>query len=86
MSNLLTQALVVDKYGFRVGVDKLAEILCITKPAVYNQLSAGTFPIPTYLDQGKRYADFRDVAAHLDQCRELATRGASSQALAAHNA
>ena len=34
MSNLMTQAMIVDKYGFRVGVEKLAEILCITKPSV----------------------------------------------------
>lgn len=33
MSNLMTQAMIVDKYGFRVGVEKLAEILCITKQA-----------------------------------------------------
>lgn len=80
MSNLMTQAMIVDKYGFRVGVEKLAEILCITKPSVYNQLSAGTFPIKTYIDQGRRYADFRDVAEHIDACRAAATRGASSQA------
>lgn len=79
-SSLMTQAMIVDKYGFRVGVTQLAEIMCITKPAVYNQLSAGTFPIPTYLDQGKRFADFRDIAAHIDKCREAATRGANSQA------
>lgn len=75
MSNLMTQAMIVDKYGFRIGVEKLAEILSITKPSVYNQLSAGTFPIATYLDQGKRFADFRDVAAHIDRCREMAIRG-----------
>lgn len=80
MSNLMTQAMVFDRYGFRVGVEKLAEILCITKPTVYNQLSAGTFPIPTYLDQGKRFADYRDIAAHIDTCRAAATRGAATQA------
>lgn len=80
MSNLLTQAMIAEKYGFRIRVEQLAEILCITKPAVYNQLSAGTFPIPTYLDQGKRFADFRDVAAHFDRCREIALRDAATQA------
>jgi len=80
MSTLMTQAMIVDKYGIRLPVEKLAEILCITKPSVYNQLSAGTFPIPTYMDQGRRYADFRDVAAHIDKCRDAATRGAGSQA------
>lgn len=56
MSNLMTQAMVVDKYGFRIGVAKLAEILSITKPAVYNQLSAGTFPIATYIDQVQHHS------------------------------
>lgn len=76
--SLLTQAIVVDRYGLRLGVDKLAEVMGITKGSVYNQLSAGTFPIRTYLDQGKRYADYRDVADYLDQCRQRATSGPAS--------
>lgn len=37
--------------------------------SVLNQACAKTFPIPTYVDQGKRWADLRDVAAHFDACR-----------------
>lgn len=68
-SSIVTQALVVERYGFRLNTDQLAEVLGITKPALYNQFSAGTCPVRTYLDSGKRWADYRDVAAHLDACR-----------------
>ena len=72
--SLLTQALVVERYGLRLTVEKIAEVLGVTKGTLYNQFSAGTCPIPTYLDQGKRYADYRDVADYLDQCRQRAHR------------
>lgn len=72
MSSLVTQMIVAERYGPRLGVEQLAEVLGITKGAVYNQLSAGTLTIPTYLDAGKRWADYRDVAAHLDGCRRQA--------------
>ena len=71
--SLFTQALVAEKYGLRLNVEQLAEVLCISKGAVYNQMSAGEFPVKTYLDGGRRYADYRDVASHLDQCRALAS-------------
>lgn len=70
--SLLTQVVVAEKYGLRLGIEQLAEVLGMSKGGVYNQLSAGTFPVPTYIDAGKRWADFRDVAAHLDKCREAA--------------
>lgn len=70
--SLITQAFIVDRYGLRLKAEQLAEVLGITKAALYNQISAGTCPVKTYVDGGKRWADYRDVAAHLDQCREIA--------------
>jgi excisionase family DNA binding protein len=67
--SLITQAFIVERYGLRLTVEQLAELLGLAKPTIYNQLSAGTFPVKTYLDGGKRYADYRDVAEHLDACR-----------------
>lgn len=72
MSSLIAQAVIFEKYGPRLNSDELAEVLGITKGALYNQLSAGTCQVKTYLDCGKRWADFRDVAAYLDQMRALA--------------
>jgi Helix-turn-helix domain len=67
--SLITQAFIVERYGLRLTAEQLAEVLGITKPSLYNQISAGTCPVKTYLDGGKRYADYRDVAEHLDACR-----------------
>ena len=71
-SSLLTQAFIAEKYGLRLNTQQLAEVMGITRPAVLNQISANTFPIKTYKDAGQRWADYRDVAAHFDQCRLLA--------------
>ncbi len=71
--SLITQAFIVERYGLRLNIEQLADILGISKGAVYNQISAGTCPVKTYMDGGKRWADYRDVAAHLDHCKELAT-------------
>jgi hypothetical protein len=70
--SLITQAFVVEKYGIRLSVEQLANVLGLSKGALYNQFSAGTCPVKTYVDGGKRWADYRDVAMHLDECRELA--------------
>jgi len=72
MSSLVTQMIVAEKYGPRLGIEQLAEVFGITKGAIYNQISAGTFAITTYVDGGKRWADYRDVAQHLDDCRAKA--------------
>ena len=64
----------MEMYGPRLGTEQLAQVLGMSKGAIYNQISAETFPIHTYVDGGKRWADFRDVAAHLDRCRDSARR------------
>jgi hypothetical protein len=70
--SLLTQAYLLEKYGPRLDVEQLAEILHLTKGTLYNQLSAGSCQVKTYMEGNKRYADYRDVAQHLDDCRKLA--------------
>lgn len=72
MSSLVTQAFMFERYGPRLGIEQLAAVLGMTKGAIYNQVSAETFTIPTYVDGGKRWADYRDVAAHIDACRDRA--------------
>ena len=72
MSSLMTQAMFFEKYGPRLTLDQLSDALSLEKKTVYNQISAGRFPIKTYVDSGKRFADFRDVAAHFDSLRQQA--------------
>lgn len=70
--SLLTQAYLLEKYGPRLNADQVAVALGITTKALHNQRSAGTFGIPMYLDGGKLWADYRDVAAFFDELRKLA--------------
>lgn len=72
MSNLVTQMMIADKYGPRLNIEQLAEVLDMRKGTIYNQLSAGTFAIKTYVDGGKRWADHRDVADHFESMRAMA--------------
>lgn len=71
--SLLSQAIIAERYGLRLSLDQLAEALGVAKNTIYNQVSAGTFPVPTYVEGKKRYADYRDVATYLDECRARAT-------------
>lgn len=66
------QWMLLESYGPRLNIEQLATVLGITKGAIYNQISAETFPIATYVDGGKRWADCRDVAAHFESCRQRA--------------
>lgn len=70
--SLLTQAYLLEKYGPRLGADDVAKVLGISRAALYNQISAGTCRVKTYLDGGKRWADYRDVAAFFDEVRAAA--------------
>jgi hypothetical protein len=70
--SLTTEVFMFEKYGPRLNVPQLAELLNITASTLHNQRSAGTFPIPTYRDLGKIFADYRDVAAHFDRLRQIA--------------
>lgn len=72
--SLLTQAYLLDKYGPRLSIDDLAQVLGMAKGTIYNQISAQSFPVLTYVDAKQRWADYRDVAAYLDQCRPTSTR------------
>jgi predicted DNA-binding transcriptional regulator AlpA len=70
--SLLSQAIIAERYGLRLNTDQLAEALGMAKSTLYNKMSAGTFEVPTYVAQGKRFADYRDVATYLDDCRARA--------------
>lgn len=71
--SLMTQGYLLEKYGPRLSVDDLCSVLGLTKSTINNQISAQAFPIPTYREFGRRWADYRDVDAYLERCRELAS-------------
>ena len=79
MSSILTQMVLIEKYGIRVDLEGLASILDTTAANLRRRISDGTLTIPTYVDGGRRWADVRDVADHLDAMRASA-RSANPQA------
>lgn len=64
--------LMIEKYGPRMNMTQLAAMMEIAETTLYNQISAGTCPIPTYREGKARFADVRDVAKYLDDARALA--------------
>lgn len=71
MSLMLT-AYLMERYGPRLGTDELAEVLGISPRTLGNKIYRGEVPLPVYKDQGKTWADCRDVAEYLDACRAKA--------------
>lgn len=70
--SLLHEAIIVEKYGLRLSIEQLSDALGIAKNTIYNQIAQGTFKVKTYVDGGKRFADYRDIATYLDSQRASA--------------
>lgn len=74
MSSLVTQMIIAERYGVRLDTKQMADVLGLAEGTVRNRISARTLGIPTYEDSGRRWADYRDVAAYIDQKREEARK------------
>jgi predicted DNA-binding transcriptional regulator AlpA len=70
--SLITAAFIFERYGPRLSMQQLADVLGVAKGTLYNRVSAGTCPVTTYLDGGARFADYRAVAEHIDSCHQRA--------------
>jgi hypothetical protein len=66
---LLTHIWLLETYGPRLTMEELAKVLKRERQTIYNQISAGTFEIPTHKVRGERFAAAEDVAKHLDEAR-----------------
>ena len=64
--SLLTCAYILDKFGPRLTMGQLATLLAMSEGTIRNQVSAETFPIPTYKEGATRYAAYDAVAEYLD--------------------
>lgn len=77
--SFLTTAYLLERYGPRLGMEQIAEVLGMSKGTLHNRIYRGEIELHTYLDGGKRYADVRDLAAYLDRVRgKPASRDAGS--------
>ena len=71
--SLLHEAIIAEKYGLRLTMDQTAEALGLARNTIYNQIARGEFRVKSYLDGGKRWVDYRDLAAYFDSTRASAT-------------
>lgn len=69
----------LDKYGPRLTTDDLAEVLKTSAQNIRKDICREKFPIPTFkVKNGRRaprYADYRDVAAHINASSGRASQG-----------
>ena len=64
---LLTRAALLDKYGFRLTVEQLGEVLGLSPGHIQNLMSSGQFPIRTYREGKRRWASYEAVAEYLEK-------------------
>ncbi|UXU87014.1 hypothetical protein [Burkholderia sp. S-53] len=75
--SLLTRAYILEKYGPRMTLAHLAQLLLMSEGTIRNQVSAETFPIPTYKEGGARFAAYDAVADYLDEMSAKARQQAA---------
>lgn len=76
--SLLTRAYILEKFGPRMTMGQLATLLAMSEGTIRNQVSAETFPIPTYKEGAARYAAYDAVAEYLDKMSEQARQRAAA--------
>lgn len=70
--SLLHEAIIAEKYGLRLTIEQLGEALSLKPQTIYNKIAKGEFKVLTYVEGGKRYCDYRDLAKYLDEMRATA--------------
>ncbi|WP_244104329.1 MULTISPECIES: helix-turn-helix domain-containing protein [Burkholderia] len=60
-----------------MNLSQLAQLLQMSEGTIRNQISAETFPIPTYKEGSGRFAAYDAVAEYLDRMSEQARRQAA---------
>ncbi len=76
--SLLTRAYILEKFGVRLTMGQLATLLAMSEGTIRNQVSAETFPIPTYKEGAARYAPYDAVAEYLDTMSARARANAAN--------
>ena len=69
---LLVRAHLLDKYGPRLTMDQVAEVLHLHPGTVYNMVSSGECKLKTYKEGTRRFASFDAVADYLDSMADTA--------------
>ncbi|WP_322054734.1 hypothetical protein [Paraburkholderia bannensis] len=65
------------RFGVRLSVPQLAQLLSMAEGTVRNQISAEIFPIPTCKEGSARFAPYEAVAEYRDRMSEQARQKAA---------
>jgi predicted site-specific integrase-resolvase len=65
-SSLMTRMFILEKYGARLSMEQVAQVLGVHVQTVYNQLGTGELPVVTYKEGARRWASYDAVADYLD--------------------
>jgi len=71
---LATRAMIVDRWGLRLTMEQVAEVLNLAHGTVYNMIADGSLPIRTYKEGKRRFASYEAVADYLDAMDEQAKK------------
>jgi excisionase family DNA binding protein len=74
---LMTRAYLLDKYGPRMSMEQVAEVLGLETGTVYNLVSRGELKIRTYKESNRRFASYTAVADYLDEKDDEARKESS---------
>lgn len=56
----------------RLTIDEVAHEMGVKSGTVRNQISDGTFPVPSYIEGRNRWVDVRELGAYFDRMFEEA--------------
>ena len=68
----MTQAHLLDKYGPRLSMEQVAEVLGLHPVTVRKMFMNGELPIRTYKHGARRFASYQAVAEYLDSMDKAA--------------
>lgn len=72
---LLTRAHLLDKYGVRLSMEQLGEVLGLHHATLYTQLNKGILKIRTYKEGHRRFASVDAVVEYLQAMDDEAKVG-----------
>ena len=72
--SLMTRAYLLEKYGPRLSMEQVAEVLGLHIGTLYNMVSSGDLKLRTYKESTRRFASYQAVADYLDSMDEKAKK------------
>jgi len=80
--SLLTRCYILEKFGPRLSMDQLSQVLGIHPSTIYTLLTSGELPISTYKEGSRRFASYEAVADYLDGMAKSAKEQVRAEARA----